>query len=274
MPVRDDLALLEQAAQEAGEIALRFWRKSPQAWDKGGGAGPVTEADLAVNAHLERLLRGARPDYGWLSEESPDDPARLQARHCFIIDPIDGTRAFIDGQVGFSHSLAIAHGHQVVAGVVHLPAQRTTYAAMADGPALRDGKPIAPSGVGLGDARVLTSKASLAPAYWRGKAAPFKHSFRPSLAWRLCLVAEGQFDATLSTRPAWEWDVAAGSLIAARAGCLASDLSGEAMRFNAPKPLTDGLMVAAPALHAQMLAAMTPRMMMPGGRVDAPPPAD
>lgn len=133
MPVRDDLALLEQAAQEAGEIALRFWRKSPQAWDKGGGAGPVTEADLAVNAHLERLLRGARPDYGWLSEESPDDPARLQARHCFIIDPIDGTRAFIDGQVGFSHSLAIAHGHQVVAGVVHLPAQRTTYAAMATG---------------------------------------------------------------------------------------------------------------------------------------------
>ena len=65
-----DLSLLEQAAREAGEIALRYWRQSPEAWDKGGGAGPVSEADLAVNAHLESLLRGARPDYGWLSEES------------------------------------------------------------------------------------------------------------------------------------------------------------------------------------------------------------
>ena len=70
-----DLSLLEQAAREAGEIALRYWRQSPEAWDKGGGAGPVSEADLAVNAHLESLLRGARPDYGWLSEESADEPA-------------------------------------------------------------------------------------------------------------------------------------------------------------------------------------------------------
>ena len=269
-----DLALLEQAAHEAGEIALRYWRREPRVWDKGDGAGPVTEADLAVNAHLERLLRRARPDYGWLSEESADDPARLQAEHCFIIDPIDGTRAFIDGQVGFSHALAITRGDRVVAGVVHLPAQRTTYAASADGPALRDGKPIAPSAQGLRGARVLTSKASLDPVHWRGAAPPVKRSFRPSLAWRLCLVADGQFDATLATRPAWEWDVAAGSLIAARAGCLASDLSGAPMRFNAARPLTDGLVVAAPALHRQLIAAMTPRMAMPGGRVDAPPPAD
>ncbi|WP_418024388.1 3'(2'),5'-bisphosphate nucleotidase CysQ [Paracoccus sp. TD-10] len=269
-----DLALLEQAAHEAGEIALRYWRREPRVWDKGDGAGPVTEADLAVNAHLERLLRRARPDYGWLSEESADDPARLQAEHCFIIDPIDGTRAFIDGQVGFSHALAITRGDRVVAGVVHLPAQRTTYAASADGPALRDGKPIAPSAQGLRGARVLTSKASLDPVHWRGAAPPVKRSFRPSLAWRLCLVADGQFDATLSTRPAWEWDVAAGSLIAARAGCLASDLSGAPMRFNAARPLTDGLVVAAPALHRQLIAAMTPRLAMPSGRVDAPPPAD
>ena len=140
MPARDpatdrapDLALLEQAAREAGAIALRFWRQSPQVWDKPDGAGPVTEADLAVNAHLERLLRGARPDYGWLSEESPDDPARLAAEHCFIVDPIDGTRAFIDGQVGFSHALAVVRRGEPVAGVVHLPAQRRHHAAPMPG---------------------------------------------------------------------------------------------------------------------------------------------
>ncbi len=266
-----DLALLEQAAQEAGEIALRYWRRNPQVWDKGDGAGPVTEADLAVNAHLEQLLRGARPDYGWLSEESPDDPARLHAEHCFIIDPIDGTRAYIDGQVGFSHSLAITRGNQVVAAVVHLPAQQTTYTASAEGPALRDGRPIAPSAHAFEGAHVLTGKPSLDPVHWRGLTPPIKRGFRPSLAWRLCLVADGQFDAALSTRPAWEWDVAAGCLIAARAGCLAHDLSGAPMRFNAPRPLIDGLLVAPPALHDQMLAAMTPHMAMPGSQLDGPP---
>ena len=80
----DDLALLEAAAREAGEVALRYWRKAPKSWDKGGDAGPVSEADLAVNETLEAHLRGARPDYGWLSEESPDDAARLAAERVFM----------------------------------------------------------------------------------------------------------------------------------------------------------------------------------------------
>ncbi|MCV2448921.1 3'(2'),5'-bisphosphate nucleotidase CysQ [Paracoccus sp. DMF] len=257
MPARD-LALLEQAAVEAGEIALRFWRQAPQVWDKPGGAGPVTEADLAVNTHLEAVLRKARPDYGWLSEESADTPERLAAEHCFIVDPIDGTRAFIDGQQGFSVSLAVARAGRVVAGVVHLPAMGVTYAAAEGGPALRDGRPIAASSHGFQDARVLTGKPGLDPRHWRGVAPPLRRVFRPSLAWRFCLVADGQFDATLSVRPAWEWDVAAGSLIAARAGCQVSDLAGAPMRFNTPQALTPGLVVAGPALHGAMLRAMTP----------------
>ena len=270
---RDDLALLTQAALEAGQIALRYWRRDPQVWDKADGAGPVTEADLAVNAHLERLLRSARPDYGWLSEESPDDPARLTAGHCFIIDPIDGTRAFIDGHNGFSHSLAIARGHDIIAAVVHLPAQALSYAAHEDGPARLNGAVIAASDHGFQGADVLTGKPSLDPVHWRGVAPPLKRSFRPSLAWRLSLVAEGRFDAALSVRPAWEWDIAAGSLIARRAGCLASDLSGQPLRFNTASALSDGLIVARQGLHDQMLAAMTPR---PGPgrnatRLDAPP---
>ena len=97
-----DLALLVDAAHEAGAIALRYFKRDPQTWDKGDGAGPVTEADLAVNSMLEGRLRRARPDYGWLSEETPDSTDRLSARRCFIVDPIDGTRAFIEGQDSFS----------------------------------------------------------------------------------------------------------------------------------------------------------------------------
>ncbi|MFT4011909.1 MAG: 3'(2'),5'-bisphosphate nucleotidase CysQ [Paracoccus sp. (in: a-proteobacteria)] len=253
-----DLALLEQAAVEAGEIALRYWRQDPRSWDKGGGAGPVSEADLAVNRHLESLLRGARPDYGWLSEESPDSPERLDASHCFIVDPIDGTRAFLDGQAGFSHSLAVATGDRITAAVVHLPASRLTYCAHADGPALLNGAPIAGREHALEGAQVLAGKPSLDPAFWRGGPPPFRREFRSSLAWRLCLVAEGRFNAALSTRAAWEWDIAAGSLIAARAGCLATELSGRALGFNSPRALADGLLVAPPLLHVELRAALNP----------------
>lgn len=259
----DDLSLLEQAAHEAGEIAMRHWRRDPQVWDKADGAGPVTEADLEVNAHLEQMLRRARPDYGWLSEESTDDPARLDAAHCFIVDPIDGTRAFIDGQTGFSTALAIARGHDIVAAVVHLPAQQLTYTAAELGPALLNGAAIAPSDHGYEGATVLTGKPGLDPVHWRGVAPPLRRAFRPSLAWRLCLVAEGRFDATLTVRPAWEWDIAAGSLIATRAGCLVTDLGGQALRFNTASALSDGLVLAAPGLHGRIMAAMTPQANRP-----------
>jgi len=249
-----DLQLLREAAEEAGKIALRYWQNAPEAWDKGDGAGPVSEADLAVNTMLEDVLRSARPDYGWLSEESLDDPTRLDAEHCFIIDPIDGTRAFLAGDGGFAHALAVAKAGRVVAGVVHLPALGLTYSATVDGPAFLNGAPITPRNhAELSGADVLTSKLSDNPSQWKHGVPNYKRSFRSSLAWRLCLVAEGRFDATISLRPAWEWDIAAASLIAQRASLSATDRQGNALRFNAPIPQSNGLVVANPALHAAFL---------------------
>ena len=253
----DDLDLLIRAAQEAGQIALRFWRRDPVAWDKGGGAGPVTEADLAVNDAMLAMLTGARPDYGWLSEESEADPARLDAQRCFIVDPIDGTRAFIDGQDGFSHSLAIADGSRIIAAVVHLPVLDLTYTATADGPALLNGQPIAPTDRDIDGAGVLTYRGISDGQYWRsGAMPPFRREFRSSLAWRLSLAAEGRFDAALSLRAAWEWDIAAGSLIAERAGARVTDRRGWPMQFNSPRAQVDGLIVAGPTLHRQLLEAL------------------
>ena len=255
----DELALLVEAAQTAGHIARRWWRQSPQVWDKGGAAGPVSEADLAVDAQLQTLLLGARPGYGWLSEESEDGPARLAARRTFILDPIDGTRAFIDGQVGFSHAIALVEDRQVVAGVVFLPIQGVLYAATADGPATRNGAPIGPSGARLEGARVLTARTSLDPRFWRGGTPPRVHrEFRSSLAWRLCLAADGTFDAAMTVRRAWEWDIAAGALIARRAGAVVTDRHGEVPAFNSPTALVDGLIVAGPSLHAAILAQLDP----------------
>ena len=252
-----DLDLILRAAEEAGRIALAHWRGTFDHWEKDAGAGPVSDADLAVNAELEQVLRAARPDYGWLSEESPEDPRRAQAARVFVVDPIDGTRAFIAGEEGFAVAVAVVEQGQPIAGVVHQPARGVTYAAAAGHPATRNGQPIQPREARLDGAQVLTTKAALDPAFWRGRRGPrIKRSFRPSLAWRLCLVAEGRFDATLSMRPVWEWDVAAASLIATQAGCAVTDRRGRAMRFNQLPPLGDGLVVAPPRLHRDLIAAL------------------
>ncbi len=252
--MQDDLALLTAAAAEAGHIALRFWNRAPKAWDKEDGSGPVTEADLAVNRMLEGRLRAARPDYGWLSEESPDTPDRLTAQRVFIIDPIDGTRAFIAGEPSFAHALAVAEAGRVVAGVVYLPAKAVVYAATATGPATRNGQSIGASDqTGIEGARALAGAAAFAPEHWPGGVPAMTRSFRPSLAYRMCLVADGSFDATLTPRPAWEWDIAAGALIAERAGATVTDRDGAPLRFNRPDPRSDGLLIAAPALHAALM---------------------
>lgn len=252
-----DLALLTRAAAAAGELALRYWGKSPTQWEKEGGAGPVSEADLAVNDLLCALLHKARPDYGWLSEESPDDPARLSARRLFVIDPIDGTRAFLGNEPGFAHALAVVEAGKVVAGVVHLPALGQTYAATHTGPATLNGEPIhATTTRKIAGSSLLTTRVTDDPSHWRSERPGYRRSFRPSLAWRLCLVAEGRFDACLSLRNAWEWDVAAASLIAERAGAIATDRLGAALGFNTATAQCDGLLVAPPALHAAYLAAL------------------
>lgn len=241
-----DLALLAEAARAAGRIALRYWRKRPESWEKPGGAGPVTEADMAVNAMLHAELSAARPGYGWLSEETPDDTARLGRHRSFIVDPIDGTRAFIEGDESFAHSLAVAEGGRIIAAVVYLPAKDTLYAATATGAATRNGSPIqASKRTDAARATLLTSRPNLAPEHWRqGCPPPFRRAFRASLAWRLCLVAEGRFDAMLSLGQTWEWDIAAGDLIARRAGARVTDRAGDPIAFNAPEPRARGIIAA------------------------------
>lgn len=252
MPAHD-LNLLTQAARQAGEIALRFWRRAPKIWEK-PGQGPVTEADLAVNAALRDMLRSERPDYGWLSEEDPDSTERLETERQFILDPIDGTRAFIAGEDVFSVSLAVVQDGAARAGVVYLPALDRLYTATDHGPAQRDGQKItASSQKGIEGARLLTTAQALQPQHWPGGVPDLKRSFRASLAYRLCLVAEGRHDGMLTLRDAWEWDIAAGSLIAARAGAAVTDRHGQALRFNQPQPLAPGVLAATPGLHAALL---------------------
>ncbi|MEM8597121.1 MAG: 3'(2'),5'-bisphosphate nucleotidase CysQ [Pseudomonadota bacterium] len=257
-PAEDALAdrdLLVAAAEEAGEIALRHFRRSPAVTEKPDGQGPVTEADLAVDRALAINLRRARPGYGWLSEETTDGPDRLTAERVLIVDPIDGTRAFIDGQAGWAVAVAVAVRGQITAAVVHLPARGETYAAALNAGATLNGMRLSPSPEAPVEPEILAAKPALAPEHWPGGLPVLKRSFRPSLAWRLCLAASGRFDGMVTIQPTWEWDVASGSLIAAEAGRAVSDADGLPLAFNATPPRTPGVIAAAPALHARLIAA-------------------
>ena len=260
MPETEDLALLIQAAKEAGRIATSFAGGDAQRWDKPDGAGPVTEADLAVNGMLEDMLPAARPGYGWLSEESEDNSARLEKSRVFIVDPIDGTRSFADGSRTWAHSLAIATNGIVTAAVVYLPQRDLLYSAAAGGGAFLNGSPIHSGGQeDLESATILAAKPNTRSEHWRDRKCPaFSRSYRPSLAYRLATVAQGRFDGMLTLRPSWEWDIAAGDLLLREAGGVCSDRTGAALRFNNRYPKVNGVVATNTALHRQFLDALDP----------------
>ncbi|MEM9755051.1 MAG: 3'(2'),5'-bisphosphate nucleotidase CysQ [Pseudomonadota bacterium] len=250
-----DLALLIDAAHGAGEIALSHFRQEPEAWFKDGNKSPVTEADIAIDRALHADLRAARPDYGWLSEETEDDGARLSTERAFLVDPIDGTRAFIDGSASFAHSLAIAENGEVIAGVVYLPVRKLLFAAAKGQGATLNGEKMQIGGP-TESARVelLASSRTMEARHWPGGLPDMRRSRRASLAYQLAIVGQGRFDAMVSFWSLWEWDIAAGALIAAEAGACVTDAAGLALRFNRRTPRSNGLIVANPALHADLLA--------------------
>jgi myo-inositol-1(or 4)-monophosphatase len=257
LPEHEDLDLLIRAARSAGEIALTYSGTSAKRWDKPGGAGPVTEADLAVDTYLKETLTRARPSYGWLSEESEDSTERLSAEHVFIVDPIDGTRSFIEGSDIWAHSIAIARKGRIVAGAVYLPARNRLFTAMLGQGAALNGVPLTSSKAEAArGASILATKQNLQPQFWTHGVVPeFKRSFRASLAYRLALVGQGRFDGMLTFRPTWHWDIAAGSLIASEAGATVTDRVGNALMFNTQDPRSNGLIAAPPALHLNILTA-------------------
>ncbi|ARC87466.1 3'(2'),5'-bisphosphate nucleotidase CysQ [Rhodovulum sp. MB263] len=256
MPARD-LALLTTAALEAGQLARRYWRCDPETWEKPGHQGPVSEADIAIDRMLRHMLTAARPGYGWLSEETEDDPARLGAERVFIVDPIDGTRAFLQGDPSFAHALAVAEAGRIFAAVVYLPLRDKLYSAIRGNGAYLNGAAIhASTRDKLDGAAMLAARPALEPRHWSGPVPRLNQGLRASLAYRLCLVAEGRYDAMLALRDSWDWDTAAGSLILEEAGARISDRLGDPLAFNTPVPLSRGVVAGAPLLHAEILSRL------------------
>ena len=258
--LENDLELLVKAAHKAAEIATPFANGVVRSWEKGDDAGPVTEADLAVNQMLSNFLRSKRPDYGWLSEESEDDMSRISTERCFVIDPIDGTRSFIKGEDTWAHSFAIAECGEPIAAVIFLPILDCLYCAEKGKGATLNGKVISVSkAASLSGANILAARPALDVRFWKDGLVPqFNRFHRPSLAYRLSLVADGQYDGMITFRDSWEWDVCAGALITSEAGAMVTDVFGDLLIFNQRLPMTKGVVSAAPYVHSEFLARSDP----------------
>lgn len=259
-----DAALIEAAAREAGALAQRMQAAGLTITYKSGDNTPVTEADLAVDGWLKSHLMAARPDYGWLSEETADDASRLSQKRVFVVDPIDGTAAFMKSRPWWSISIAVVEDGLPVCGVVFAPALDTLYAATADTPATANGAPIAPSeAAAVEDCAMVGDEAMFRHPAWPTPWPAMRVQQRNSLALRMCLVADGAFDAAVALSPKCDWDVAAGDLIARRAGATVCDHKGRGFRYNRSRPVQPSLVCAAPAMAPLILSRVEP-IRLPG----------
>lgn len=254
---RADLVLMEELGREAGAIALRYFGDDPQVWMK-EGQSPVSEADFAVDTFLREKLLAARPNYGWLSEETVDDASRNSATRTFVVDPIDGTRGFINGSSQWCISIAVVEDNRPVAGVLECPVLKETFCAVAgDGATLNSQSLTTPPGEKHDEMR-LAGPRNLAKsgADWGVDVVPFV----PSLAYRIAMVAKGTLDGALARGSAKDWDLAAADIIVHEAGAVLSDVDGKRLAYNCTD-IRHGTLVAGTEGNHQKLLDLAQRSM-------------
>ena len=238
-----DARLLKETVREAGELARSMFRTELKNWTK-GASSPVSEADIAVNDLLEARLRGATPDYGWLSEESADDEERLGKRLVWIVDPIDGTRGYLAGREDWCVSVALVEDDSPLLAAVFAPVTGEFFFAARGQGATRNDKPIfVTSGVELDFARVAGPKPLVERLNRTGHDIAL-HPRIASLALRLCRVAHGDLDAAFAGGQSRDWDLAAANLIVQEANGRMTALAGDAIQYNR-REVAHGMLVAA-----------------------------
>ena len=254
---------LTAAVREAGALALSMFGTSVKTWTKDHGS-PVTAADMAVNDLLHARLTAAGPGIAWLSEETVDDPARRSARRVWIVDPIDGTRAYIAGRTDWAVSAALVEDGRPVAAALYAPAEPAFYVASIGKGASLDGAPIAADpGAQLDRARIAGPKSYLDRLAALGLAfevIPRIHS----IALRFARIARGTLDVALSSGSSHDWDLAAADLLVHEAGGALTTSAGRTLVYNRAELVHGPLVAAGRARHGKLIE-------LARGRFDARP---
>jgi len=228
-----ELTTAIEAARAAGDILLNYFNADYEVRDK-GFHNPVTTADYASNHCLEERLRDSFPTYGWLSEETADTRDRLSKERVWVVDPLDGTKEFIEGLPQFVVSIALAENGLPVVGVLHNPVTGETFSAAVGQGATLNGEHVMTSKVErLEEAMILNSRSETRRGLWK-RYEPYFRLLKPmgSVAYKLGLTAAGRADIFATLRPKNEWDVCAGHIILKEAGAELRGLTGEERRYN------------------------------------------
>ena len=252
MDLRDALTTAREAAHRAGEKLLSYYTSRYAIEHKSAGH-PVTTADIEANAVLQEILLGAFPESGWLSEESADDGKRLDKEWVWIVDPLDGTREFIEGVDEFAVSVALVRGAEPGLAVTYNPAAgRFTHGSRGGG-TFQNGRPVRVTDrARLNGASVVASRSETRRGLFAGFEDILRITPTGSIAHKLAEVAGGRADLTVSLAPKNEWDVCAGVLLAEEAGARVTDLDGRPFAFNQPDTLRNGVIAANPSLYPEL----------------------
>jgi myo-inositol-1(or 4)-monophosphatase len=247
---------LAEAVRAAGALALDYFKGTVKSWDKAPG-DPVSEADLAVDKLLHQNLRALAPDAGWLSEESVVGRKPVPARRLWVVDPIDGTRAFVEKRPEFAVSVALVEDARPLAAAVFNPATGEFFEAEAGRGARLNGQRLRVSARDAVDgARLLSGTGSAKRLGWLNEAGQPARAAEVgrinSIAYRLCLVASARFDGVVSLGHKSDWDLAAADLIVAEAGGATTDAKGRPFLYNREGLRHPAVIAANPTLNARL----------------------
>lgn len=241
------------AVREAGALAMSYFGQSPRSELKADGTA-VSEADLAADALLRKRLLQANGSYGWLSEESEDDLVRLRKSRVWVVDPIDGTRAFLKGKPEWTVCAALVEDGRSLLAAVYNPAREEFFHAVRGGGAFLNDKPIGVRDpVKLEGCCLAASRSQIRSKQWARPWPEFETLWVNSIAYRLALVAQGECDGTISLSAKSDWDLAAAHLLVEEAGGVITTHDDRAMVYNLETPRHSSVVSAGPALHSALI---------------------
>jgi myo-inositol-1(or 4)-monophosphatase len=252
-----DYSAVIAAVEESADMAMRPWRDGAEpaakVWEKSKG-NPVSEIDLAVDALLKERFAAILPDAAWLSEETVDDPIRLDAKLVWLVDPIDGTRDYIRGRSGWCVSVALVENGAPIFAIMAAPAQAKTWIAHAGKGVSCNGERLqASTRTAFAGSRVPTDALSQVDNDLVIVEKP------NSIAMRMTMVACDRADLVATLRWGHEWDVAAAHLVAQEAGAVVTNALGQPILYNKPDPKDFGLICSAPSIHEASVARLAGR---------------
>src|SRR5271156_5926316 len=249
-----ELALARKAARAAGEILRHYWKREGLKVGSKGHDNPVTQADLEADAAIKKALRDPFPAYGWLSEETVDNDDRLKCRRVWIVDPLDGTKEFINGIAEFAVAIALVEDGAPILGVTYNPIKREMYSAARGVKCQLNARRVHVTRTRtLTRATVLASRSETGRGEWKVFDRAMKVSPMGSVAYKLAMVAAGKADATFTRSPKSEWDIASGAALIVAAGGVITDIKGREIRFNQRNVKLEGLIADNRILHGALL---------------------